>query len=124
MTIEFTTLVPAFIFLMVFFVDCSVVYLSHSEMYSTARDIARRMSTGQLKTEQEVRDYAAQHLFLGQRNYYIEPRFGENMQCRIVVGIGEAAVFGGFFEPIVGRALVATAVMSREPKIIPAPSTS
>ena len=31
-TIEFTTLVPAFILLLVFFVDASTVYLTRSEM--------------------------------------------------------------------------------------------
>lgn len=122
-TIEFTTLVPAFLLLMMFFVDSSVLFLSDSEMYSTARDIARRMSTGQLKTAQQVRDYAAQHLFLGERTYYVEPVFGENMQCRIAVQIGDAVVFGAFFKPILGRWLIATAVTSQEPRVIPAPST-
>lgn len=119
-TIEFTTLVPAFVFLMVFLVDVSVVYLSHSEMYSTARDCARRMSTRELVTKQQVLDYAAQQLHLGQRAYYVEAVFGQNMRCRIVVGVGEAAVFGGFFEPFVGKALVATAIMRAETRVLSA----
>lgn len=119
-TIEFTTLVPFFIFLMVFFVDASMIYLSHSEMYSTARDIARRMSTGELKTAQEVEDYAAEHLFLGLRNYYIDRSYVDGAaQVRIAVGIGEAAIFGAFFKPILGKALVATAVAKLERPLVP-----
>lgn len=118
-TIEFTTLVPFFIFLMVLFVDGSVVYMTHSEMYSTARDIARRMSTRQLTTQQEVLDYAKGTLFLGDRTYVVEADFGPEMRCAIALPMAEAAIFGMFFRPILGRALVASATMSQEPKIIP-----
>ena len=124
-TIEFTVLVPFFIFLMVLFFDGATVYMTHSEMYSSARDIARRMSTGELKTEQEVLNYAAGSLFLGDRTYTVDADFGGEMRCAISVTIGDAAIFGVFFKPILGRTLVASAVMSREPKIIPpAPAAS
>lgn len=119
-TIEFTTLVPFFIFLMVLLVDGSMVYMTHSEMFSTARDIARRMSTGELSTQQEVRDYAAGTLLLGDRTYVVDADFGEEMRCSIAVSVADAAIFGMFFRPILGRALVASAVTSREPMIIPA----
>ena len=49
-TTEFTVLVPFFVMLLVFFADASVIYLTHSEMFNTARDIARRMSTDQIKS--------------------------------------------------------------------------
>lgn len=118
-TIEFTTLVPFFIFLMVLFVDGSVIYMTHSEMYSTARDIARRMSTRQLTTQQEVLDYARGTLFLGERSYVVDADFGGEMRCSIAVSLADAAVFGMFFRPILGRTLIASATMSEEPKIIP-----
>lgn len=118
-TIEFTVLVPFFIFLMILFVDGSVIYLTHSEMYSTARDVARKMSTRQLTTQQEVLDYAAGTLFLGDRTYFVDADFGGEMRCAITVSIGDAAIFGLFFRPILGKVLVASATMSAEPKIIP-----
>lgn len=114
-TIEFTTLVPAFIALLVFFADASIIYLTHSEMFSVARDIARRMSTEQIETEQEVQAYAAQNLFLGQRTYTIDPDFGSDMRVTIVVRLDDAAIFGAFFKPILGRYLLASATMRREP---------
>lgn len=119
-TIEFTVLVPFFILLMVLLVDTSVVYMTHSEMFSTARDIARRMSTGELSTEQEVLDYAAGTLFLGDRTYTVDADFGEEMRCAIAVPVADAAIFGIFFRPLLDWALVASAVTSREPMIIPA----
>lgn len=39
MTIEFTTLVVPFIFMTVFIVDASIIYVTHSEMYNVARTL-------------------------------------------------------------------------------------
>lgn len=114
-TIEFTTLVPAFVMLFVFFVDASIVYLTHSEMWNVARDIARRMSTEQITTMDEVRDYAVENLLLGQRGYYVSADFTGDKSVTIVVGVDEAAIFGFWFRPILGRELLANAVMSTEP---------
>ena len=47
-TMEFTVLVPFFVVLLIFFADASVIYFTHSEMFNAARDISRRMSTGQI----------------------------------------------------------------------------
>ena len=117
-TIEFTVLVPAFVFLLVLFADISIVYLTHSEMYNAARDIARRMSTHELETEADVQAYAEEHLFLGARTYYVKPEFGAVMSVRIAVGVNQAVFFGVFFEPVIGKALVATASVQSEKKLI------
>ncbi len=119
-TIEFTVLVPVFVFLMVFFTDTSVIYLTHSEMYNAARDIARRMATHELETPSDVQEYAAKHLSLGARTYFIEPNFGGVMSVSIAVSVAQATFFGAFFEPIMGKALVATASVRRETRLIEA----
>ena len=116
-TIEFIVLVPAFVFLMVFFTDVSIIYLTHSEMYNAARDVSRRMATGELKTATEVKTYAAEHLHLGARTYSVDPQFGDAMTVTIAIGIDEAVFFGAFFQPILGRSLVATSTVQREPRI-------
>lgn len=118
-TVEFTVLVPFFVLLLVFFADAAVIYLSHSEMYNFARDAARRMSTGQFETREEVRQYAAQHLFLGERTYTIDPEFGAENRVTIGIFLGEAAIFGVWFEPILGDVLLATAVVRNEPQLVP-----
>jgi hypothetical protein len=116
-TIEFTVLVPGFVLLMVFFADTSIVYLTHTEMYNAARDIARRMATHQLETEADVRDYAAGHLLLGGRQYTVDPDFGGVMSVTIAVSVSEAVFFGAFFEPVLGRALVANASVRSETRL-------
>lgn len=117
-TIEFTVLVPAFVFLMILFADTSIVYLTHSEMYNAARDIARRMSTHELSTPEAVRTYAAQHLFLGERTYLVIPDFGGVMTVSISVPVSQAVFFGAFFEPVIGRSLVASASVRSETRLI------
>jgi len=116
-TIEFVTLVPAFVFVMVLITDASVVYYTRSEMWNVARDAARRMSTKEFTTPEQVRAYAADHLFMGQRTYFIQPEFGGNVTVRIVLSMGQAGVFGFFFQPIFGRELLAEVTMRKEPLI-------
>jgi Flp pilus assembly protein TadG len=117
-TIEFTVLVPAFVLIMVLFVDTSIIYLTHTEMYNASRDIARRMSTHQLETDSDVQEYAAEHLFLGTRTYTIDPSFGGEMSVSIAVSVSQAVFFGAFFEPILGNALVTTATVRSETRLI------
>lgn len=114
-TIEFVTLVPAFIFLLVLFADASAIYLTRSEMFNVARDVARRMSTREITTLEQARAYAADHLFLDARTYYIQTHFGGNMAVAIYVPLYDAAIFGYWFKPILGKILVADAMMRQEP---------
>ena len=114
-SLEFVVLVPFAILLLVLFSDVAVTYLSHSEMYNAARDIARKMSVGELTTVEEVEAYASQKLFLGTRTYTLDVQFGGDMRVTIAVPIEQAAVFGYFVRPLVGRVLTASATMRREP---------
>lgn len=114
-TIEFVTLVPAFVLLLVFFTDVSIVYLTRTEMWNTARDISRRMSTGQLTTAEQVTDYAASRLFLGQREYTVTADFSASKAVKIEVPTVNAAMFGAWLTPVVGEKLSAYATMTTEP---------
>lgn len=116
-TIEFTVLVPFFILLMVLFVDSAVTWLSHSEMFNAARDISRRMSTGELTTQDEVANYAASHMFLGERTYTLDADFDDQNRVAIRVPLDDATIFGIWFKPILGKALVATSETRREPRL-------
>ena len=121
-TIEFVLWVPIFVGLFVFVTDASIIYLTHSEMWNVARDTARRMTTGEITTRAEARDYAAAHLFLGSRTYVIDPNVIApsdpnlaDMNVTIVIGLDDAAIFGFFFKTILGRSLVASVTMRKEP---------
>ena len=115
-TIEFVLWVPIFVGLLVFVTDASIIYLTHSEMWSVARDTTRRMTTGEITTVAEARDYAAAHLFLGNRTYVIDTdTTSADMNVTIAIGLDGAAIFGFFFEPILGQSLVASVTMRKEP---------
>ena len=118
MTVEFVTLVPVFIMMLLFFADASVVWLTHSEMYNAARDVSRRMTTGQIEDQADVKSFAANSLFLSGRNYIIDADFGADMRVVIAVPVRSAAFFGKWFEPAIGTSLVATAVTRQEPPLI------
>ncbi len=116
-TIEFVLWVPIFIGLFVFVTDASIIYLTHSEMWSVARDTTRRMTTGEITTRDEARDYAAARLFLGSRTYVIDPTDPAlaDMNVTIAIGLDDAAIFGFFFKGILGKSLVASVTMRKEP---------
>jgi Flp pilus assembly protein TadG len=117
-TIEFVTLVPMFVLMLMFFTDASILYLTHSDMLNAARDIARRMSTEQITTTEQAQKYAAENLQLYNRVYVLttDPVLAE-MTVTISVGVRDAAIFGAFLAPVLGRNLSATATMRRDPLI-------
>jgi Flp pilus assembly pilin Flp len=117
-SLEFTVLVPFFVMLMVFFADATVIYLTHTEMFNAAREISRRASTGELQDQSQAQSYANSKLLLGERTYYVDVDFsGDNKRVTIAIPLYDAAIFGVFFRPILGRALVAVATTSAEPRI-------
>lgn len=113
-TIEFTVFVPLFIFLFLFMTDAAVIYFTYSQMYNVARDLARKMSIGQITTQAQAQQYAAENLLLGQRTYTIDPKLCCN-SVTIWVSVSDAAVFGSWFKPILGKAIYAHAEMGAEP---------
>lgn len=116
-TVEFTVLVPFFVFLLVLFADATVIYLSHSEMYNAARELSRSVSTGEVRNQAEAEAYVADKLFLGDRDYYVYVDFDQDKTVTIAVNVYDAAIFGLWFTPLVGRELVATATVAEEPRI-------
>lgn len=118
-TVEFTVLFPFFILLMIFFVDVCVIYLTHTEINNLARDAARRMSTGELKTPDEVVAYAGEHLYLGGRTYTVQSDFGfNNMRVIVEIPMQQAVFFGVFFRPVLGESLLVISTMKTEPRLV------
>lgn len=114
-TVEFVTLVPAFVLLLVFFTDASIIYLTRSEMWNVARDVTRRMTTDEITTPAQVKSYVEQHLLLYGPSYLVTPSFESDMSVRISVGIGDAAIFGAWLGPVIGQTLTTSVTMRREP---------
>jgi hypothetical protein len=117
-SLEFTILVPFFVMFLVFFADATVIYLTDTEMFNAAREISRRASTGELQDLSQAEAYASDKLFLGGRTYYLDVDFaGDEKVVTLSIPIYDAAIFGFFFQPIIGRMLVVTATTSEEPRI-------
>jgi len=115
-TIEFVPLVPMFVIILRCFTDASILYLTHSDMFHSARDIARRMSVDQITTVAQAQTHASESLQLGSRVYVIttDPKLA-NITVTLSVGVRDAAIFGAFLAPVLGRTLSARATMRREP---------
>ena len=45
----------------------------------------------------------------------IDPDFGGEMNVTLTIGLDDAVIFGYFFEQVLGRSLVASVTMRREP---------
>jgi Flp pilus assembly protein TadG len=112
-TIEFVLWVPVFVVLLVATTDATILYLSHTEMWNVSRDIARRLSVGDI-TEGQAVEEAKKELFLYSRAYTVATSVGIDVVVEITTNVGDASVFG-FFKPVLGRDLSARVVMRREP---------
>lgn len=112
-TIEFVLWVPVFVILLIATTDATILYLSHTEMWNVSRDIARRLSVGDI-TQAEAVEEAKKELFLYSRAYTVGTSVGIDVVVEITTNVGDASIFG-FFKPVLGRDLSARVVMRREP---------
>ena len=111
-TLEFVLWVPVYLILLVAVTDASVLYLTHTEMWNTARDSARRISVGAM-TAAEAPDRAREQLLLSGRTYTVAASDAGLVIVQISVNVGDASVFG-FFKPVLGRQLNARVEMMKE----------
>ena len=113
-TIEFVLWVPVYVILLVAVTDASILYLTHSEMWNTARDSARLISVGAM-TAADAPYRAREKLLLSARTYTVVASDTGPVIVEIGVNVGDASVFG-FFKPVLGRQLTARVEMMKEPE--------
>ncbi len=113
-TLEFVIWVPVYLILLVAVTDASILYLTHTEMWNTARDSARRISVGAM-TAADTPDRAGEKLLLGGRTYTVAASDAGPVIVEISVNVGDASVFG-FFKPVLGRELIARVETWKEPE--------
>jgi len=115
-TMEFVLWMPVFFFILVIATDATVLYLQHTEMWNVSRYVVRRISVGDL-TEAEAVEVVKGEMFLARNTYAVLLSDPARMDVRVMIltRIKEASMFG-FFNHILGRYLVATVVMRREPR--------
>jgi Flp pilus assembly protein TadG len=120
-TIEIVLWIPIFVALLVIIIDASMLYLTQTEMWNVARDTARRMTTGVLKTEVDAQVYANEQLNLYRNNsglYSVDASYDPVVRVVISVGAGDTSFTGfrylGF--TIFGGPVSAQVVMRPGPK--------
>ncbi len=114
-TIEFVLWVPVFVILLVATTDATILYLHHTEMWNVSRDVARRVSVGDL-TEADAVAVVENEMFLYSSAYTVATSLPNevNVMIQIQTSVADASVFG-FFKPVLDRYLTALVVMRREP---------
>jgi len=114
-TIEFVLWVPVFVVLLVATTDATILYLHHTEMWNVSRDVARRVSVGDI-SEADAPTVVQNELFLYSNAYTVATSNPTSLDVQILIQttIGNASIFG-FFRPVLGRFLTASVTMRREP---------
>jgi Flp pilus assembly protein TadG len=92
-TVEFVIWIPVFLVIMAFMADGCLLYLMQADMWSVARDTARRMTTGQMNAE-VAHDYAASQMMYPNKPYTITTTAGVDDVVEISIPVKDASVFG------------------------------
>lgn len=119
-TIEFLLWLPIIMSLLVIITDASILYLTHTEMWNVARDTARRLSSGQLQTENDAVVYANEQLNLYDPAYTVSATRDVSTSMTVVINVDvvDAAVFGHFLTPVLGNTMSARVVMRSDPSLV------
>lgn len=114
-TIEFVLWVPVIVFILLAAVDATILYLHHTEMWNVARDVARRVSVGEI-TEDDAVDAIKEGLYLRSDSYFVQTSDPKSIDVQIYIQtpVIEASVFG-IFQPILGNQIHAYVRTRREP---------
>lgn len=87
-TIEFILWIPVIMALLAIVIDATIIYITHADMWTAARDTARRMVTGSLLSEADAEAYAAQAVSLREGPYSVRATYDEpNNVVQVVIGI-------------------------------------
>lgn len=125
-TVEFVLWLPIIVALLVIAIDATTLYVTHTEMWNVARDTARRMVTGKLRTEAEAEEYALNAVNLRDLPYAVRAIYDEDnvVEFRMAISFSDISIVGyGSPLTIFGIDMMARVVM-RPDKRIPFGSTS
>jgi len=119
-TVEFIIWIPVLLVILAFTADACLMYLIQADMWNVARDTARRMSTGQLATNDAAKTYAAGQMLYPGKTYVITPtgagQAGVDKVIDVTFPISQAGVFGvlATFGSFTGATLEAKVTMRSE----------
>jgi Flp pilus assembly protein TadG len=116
-TVELVLWLPIIVALLLVVVEISTIYLTHTEMQTVARDTARRMVSGQIRSEAEARSYAVSAMSMRKDLYTVEATHDSTdaMEVAIAVNYADVLVVGFGFYTISGGKLTARVSMPSAP---------
>ena len=113
-TISFLIWVPAFMFLLTFFTDLSLYFLSRTSMADVTRETARQVAIRGLAAA-DVPGYMEERFQLGGRQFWVDVDVADNqVTVDLDVVVGDATLFG-IIELLTGNIMSVRAVVQLEP---------
>ena len=119
MTVDFVVWLPLFVSLLVIVSDASILYLTQTEMWNVARDTVRRMTTQQLKSENDAMCFAKAELNLySYLAYEVDATSTADVNSVVIeVALADASAFGYFLGPVLGETITARVTMRSNPDL-------
>lgn len=120
MTIEFVLWIPIIMALLATAIDATMLYVTHTEMANVARDTARRMVTGIVRSESDAEEYAANAMSLRNAPYAVKATYDEDsvVEVKIAIAFGDMSIIGyGSPLAIFGKTIAAHAIMRPDPRL-------
>ena len=116
-TIQFVVWLPLFAFLLVIVTDASFLFLYHTEMENVARDTARRMTSGAIRTQEDAVTHAYAQLAASNQPYEVTANYDPDSAMTVIISVPmvDVTVFGFFVAPVLGGTMNARVVMRSEP---------
>ena len=120
MTIEFVLWIPIIVALLTILIDATSLYVTHTEMWKVARDTARRMVTGKVRTEADAEAYALASMRLRGLPYVVDASYdaAKTAQVSVMLATADLSIMG-VVSPmrIFGTTMEARVVMRPDPRI-------
>lgn len=118
-TIEFVLWVPIIVALLMIVVDAATLYITHSEMWNVARDTARRLNTGQIKTEEDAETHAANAMGLRDLPYAFNATYDPDNGIEVVIAlrVNDVSIIGYSPLSIIGGDMMARVVLRPDPDV-------
>ncbi len=119
-TVEFVLWVPIVVALVTIAIDATSLYVTHTEMWNVARDTARRITTGVIRTEADAVAHANQAMNLRDLPYVVDVSYDPDgdTSVTIMLTVKDMSIIG-FGSPltIFGGTIAAHVVMRPDPRI-------
>lgn len=118
--VEFVLWIPIIVALLATAIDAAALYITHTEMTNVARDTARRMVTGVIRSKSEAEAYAVKAMNLRDLNYGVEAIYDKDNTVEVWIGIqfSDMSIVGyGSPLAIFGTTIAAHAVMRPDPRL-------